>query len=373
MGKVVKHVTSALTGHKGDSKQTTKSTETNNQTQSSSNWLADEYKSRGIVSSVMNEANNYNYIPEQLAGSNANLDQGLAGLAAGVDTSVYSRARDAMLASGQGDVNAGRAGLQGAQGVMSQLMNQSQEDYDAGIKKEFNSDLVNDRKTELTNDMYEAYDAAVQGLNQRASTAGAMGSSRAGVAQGVMFGKNQLNLSKGINEINQQEETLAANRYQNFMANRLNSATGAASSYQGLMNTGNTEYNQGMTYADKFNSAVTQNYQNQFTAGQYQRSIEQEQLNINRQNQEQAQTPALNRLMKMNQGLAPMASWSQVGNVNGTSNGTNVTTTPGQGGNLLGGLLQTGMSAAGSYMGMGSTGSGIMGMFGGAFGNTYGR
>lgn len=71
---------------------------------------------------------------------------------------------------------------QGAQGVKDI----SGQDINQLSSQLYDSDLVKQQKSQLKQDLQEQEAGQIQALNQRAAQAGAMGSSRAGVTQGVI-------------------------------------------------------------------------------------------------------------------------------------------------------------------------------------------
>lgn len=369
MGSVVKHVTGALTGHSGGSKQTTK--ETSNTNQQSQSWLQNNPQYQQLETNALNEANNFNMPQYQLAGLNANEQSALSKLAMGVDTGQYKQASDLLLGQGQQAYKSGTDILSGAYGTLNQLGNMSQSDYQNMMKSEYNSDLVKEQINQMTGDVNQNYALQVEGLNQQASGSGNMGNSRAGVTQGRFAEAAQKAIASGSVQYRQAEESQAYNRLNSYLGQRMGAATSLAGIGQSQQQLGLNAYGQGMNYFNQYNQAQTQNAQNQLTVGQFYQNRQQQELDIARQNQIQAQSPALTRLSYFNQTFLPMANLQTTGSASGT--GTTVTTQPGQGGNLLGGLMGAGMSAAGSYFGMGSVGQMFMGAAGSQFGNTYGR
>lgn len=368
MGSVVKHVTGALTGHSGGSKTTTKEKSNSNSSQES--WLEKNPQYQGLQNNALNEAQHFNMPTYQLAGSNTNLNQGLAGLAKGINTSGYYNAANQMENQGNQLYGQGNTNLNTAYGNYQNLSNLSQTDMQNMLKNEYDSDLVNAEIKGASRDINEQYQDQVSALNQQANIAGGMGNSRAGVAQGVMAGKAQAAIGNASVNFRSQEENAASQRINNYLGMQQNVAGSMAGIGQNQMSMGNQMYGAGMGYYNQGNMATTQNYQNQFTAGQFQQSQAQQALDIARQNQMMAQSPALARLSYYNQTLLPMAGLSGTGT--NTSSGTSTAQSPGQGANLLGGFMGTGMSALGSKMGMGDQGSSMIGAFGSMFGNSYG-
>lgn len=367
MGSVVKHVTGALTGHSGGG--TTKSSEkssTNNQQES---WLERNPQYQQLQNNALAEANQFNTPEYQLAGSNNWLNSGMAGLAQGQDTSGYLNAFNQMQQQGQSEYNTGNNRLNQGYDQYSKLANMSQSDYQNMLNSEYNSDLVKSQIAGATQDIEDTYAHQVQGLNQSAVMHGGMGNSRAGVAQGVMAGKAQQAIANASVQYRSQEESAAANRLQSYLGMQQNVAGSMAGIGQNQMAQGLQQYGAGMGYYGQYNQANTQNLQNMVTAGQWQQQQAQQQIDVNRQNTILRQSPALARLAYYNQSLLSMANLQTFGT--GTSEGSSKSTTPGQGGNMLGGLMGMGGSALGGYFG-GPMGAQIGGSLGSSFGNSYG-
>ncbi|WBM71928.1 hypothetical protein OH773_06720 [Buttiauxella sp. WJP83] len=364
MGKVVK----SLTGHGGGG--TTKTKENSTKTESQQSWLEQNKQYQTLQNNALNEANNFNMPQYQLAGANNNIDQALAGLGQGVDTQGYKDAYLQMLSQGQGQYNQGSNALSSALGKLNQIGNMSQADYQNMMKSEYNSDLVNQEIEQLKGDVNDQYQDQVQHLNQQANMAGGMGNSRAGVAQGVMAGQAQKAIASGSVQYRVAEEQQAYNRLNSYMNQQSSAANNIAQIGSNMSSQGLQMYGAGMGYYSQYNQAQTQNLQNQFQAGQYQRQMQQQQYDVNRQNELIRQSPALQRLSYYNQSFLPMANLSTSGS--GTFTGTGENKTPGQGGNLLGGLMGMGGAMLGQHYGMSDTGTGMMSMFGGMAGNAFG-
>ena len=372
MGKVVKKISSVFTGKKGGGE--TKSTETSNNQQSSTNssesWLQKNPQYQALEQNALNEAQGFNMPQYQLAGENDNIKQALAGLSAGTDTQEYKDAAAYLKQQGMSQQQLGQQNQSNATNILDQFKNMSQDDYRQMVANEYDNDLVRSQISGATQDINDQRDQALQGINQRASTSGAMGSSRAGVASGVAIGKALNAVGNASVQYRTAEEANAANRLNSYMNLRTNTANSYANIGQAQQTQGLNQYNQGMGYLNQANQLQTQNYQNQLTAGQLQRSMDQNALDVQRQNQISAQTPALQRLAMYNQQYLPMANLSTTGNASGTSSGTSTTIqqAPATGGNLLGGLMGMGGSALGGMFG-GGMGASMGGMLGGAFGN----
>ena len=363
MGKVVK----TLTGHGGGG--TTKTSEKSTQNQSQQSWLEQNPQYQQLQNQALSEANNFNMPAYQFAGNNENINAALAGLSKGVDTTGYKNAYEQMLSQGQDQYTSGIGSTTDALNKLNQLGGMSQADYQNMMKSEYNSDLVNQEIAQLRGDVTDQYNQQVTALNQQANMAGGMGNSRAGVAQGIIAGQAAKAIASGSVQYRVAEEQQAYNRLNSYLNMQSSTAGQLAQIGQNQAAQGLQMYGAGMGYYSQYNQAQTQNLQNQFTAGQYQRQTQQQQYDINRQNELIRQSPALQRLAYYNQTFLPMANLSTSGTGTFTGSGTNKT--PGSGGNLLGGLMGMGGSYLGGMFG-GGMGSQMGGMIGGAFGNSYG-
>ncbi|ELO4930466.1 hypothetical protein QUR06_000263 [Escherichia coli] len=372
MGSVVKHVTGALTGHSGGGKSKTTTTESSNTQNQSQSWLEKNPQYQALQNNALREANNFNMPQYQVAGQTADTRSALAALARGVDTSQYRSASQQMISQGQSAYNQGGQTLRSAQNTLNSLGNMTQKQYQDMMKSEYNSDLVKSQIAQMTSDVNDEYNSQVHALNQSANASGAMGNSRAGVAQGVMAGQAQKAIASGTVQYQTAEEQNAYNRLTGYLTQRTNVASSLASIGQNQQSQGLQQYGAGMGYYSQYNQAVTQNAQNRLTAGQAQQQYAQQVIDVNRQNALIARSPALARLAYYNQTLLPMANLSTSGTASGTGTNTSVGTQPSSGGNLLGGLMGMAGSAVGTYFG-GSMGGQMGGMLGGAFGNSYGR
>lgn len=364
MSKVVKGVL----GGGGSNK--TKSEEKAQSSNENQSWLMKNPTYTNYLNQAINEAGNYNIPQYQLAGENENMQDALNNLANGINPQGYKNAQEFMQNLGQKYLAQGDQGLQNAQGTLSQFQNMSQSDYQNMMKSEYNSDLVNSQVNQLKSEVNDTEQNQIQALNQRANMQGGMGNSRAGVAQGVIAGQAQKAIAAGTVQYQTAEEQNAYNRLTGYIGNRMNAASTQAQIAQSQLNAGYQGYNQGMNYLNQYNQATLQNWQNQLTAGNYQRQLQQQQLDVNRQNTLLSQSPSLQRLMMLNQGMLPVAGLQQFGNTSGTSNTTS--TTPNQGGGMLGSLMGMAGQGLGQWMG-GSSNGAMFGQIGGAIGGGVGQ
>lgn len=371
MGSVVKHVTGALTGKSGGGETKSSSKETASSNTNQSSWLQNNEQYKSLETNALNEAGNLNYTPEQMAQMNGNQTSALSDLAKGVDTSGYQNAYNQFNQLGNSNYQQGTNTLNNAQTKINAFANMTQSDYQNMMKSEYNSDLVKSEIADLSTNVNDQEAKSVQNLNQQAQQAGAMGNSRAGVAQGVIAGQAQKAIASGTVQFQQAEEQAAASRLQSYLGLQSQSYSQLAGIGQQQQTMGAQMLNQGMSYFNQYNQALTQNAQNRLTAGSMQQQQQQQMLDMNRRNQIAAQSPSLYRLNVMNQTYLPMAGLASTGSSNGTSTSNTTNVTPGQGGNLLGGLMGMGGSMLGGYFG-GGMGAQAGGMVGSAFGNSFG-
>lgn len=354
------------------SKKTT-TTEKTESKQEQQNWLAKNPEYVSLVNSAISEASNYNLPDYELAGPTAAQNQQLAALTKGVDLSSYQNAANYLQGLGKNDITQGQKNVSQYNNILSNIGGMTQADYSNAIQNEINGAITGNRIRDLQTNINEQTGTAINALNKQAGGSGNMGNSRAGVAQGIIQGKAAQALTQGITTIQGEEETAAANRVQSYLTNKYNAATAGLTAAQNQQQFGYNAFNQGQTYNSQFNAGYLQNIQNALTAQEQVRGYQQQQLDVNRMNQLQRMSPALNRLMYANQGLAPIANFS----TSGTSSGTTTTTQSSSGG-LGQSLMGMAGAAAGAYFsgGLGLTaaqGMGLGGMFGGMIGSGMSR
>lgn len=201
----------------------------------------------------------------------------------------------------------------------------------------YDNDTVKSQVQQLTDDGNQNLDRQVQGLNQSANSSGNMGSSRAGVAQGVMTGETNKAIARGTADIQNTARTNAYNQaigtLQNNQATNLNAANSL----------GSLGMNQGQLQAN--NAGIYQNMlQNQATAANTTQT----------QAQGQADNNWFNQVGNSNAGWDNLSKYLQtvgsIGGMGGTSNTSGSSSTSGGGSSMLS-----------TVMGAGSTGAGIIG------------
>lgn len=343
----------------GKKSSTTKSTdESKNQ-----NWLAQNKEYSALVNQGITQGSQMNIPALQGADFNSDWYNAIANLQKGADYSYLNQGADYMGGIGQSQLTSGLALQSQAQGQLSKFANMTQADFQAGMKSEYNSDLVNEQIAGLTSDVNDYTAHQVQGLNQGATSSGNMGSSRAGVAQGVIVGQGAKAVASGSLQYRTAEESAAQNRYMSYLNLQNQSASQLANLAGQQISTGSSFYNAGMGYRTQATQGFLQNQQNSINAGNLLQQQQQNQLNLQYENSLQAQSPALTRLGYMNQFLGPIANYS--------TSGTRTTTTvaPAQGNGMMGGLMGAAGAVAGAYFG-GPMGAQLGASLGGAVGNS---
>ncbi|EKA7615245.1 hypothetical protein OL383_004430 [Salmonella enterica] len=301
--------------------------------------------------------------PYQLAEYSQQFNQAQANLLKGVSTGDLEAAQTYMQNLGQSQLTQGLQGQSSAQGMLSRIANMTTEDYQKGFASEFNSQLVKDQISAATEDINAQRDQAIFDLNQNATASGNMGSSRSGIAQGVIVGQAARAVGQASVQYRTAEEQNAQNRYMSYLGMQQNSATSLASLAQNQISTGYSAYNQGVSYGTQRNALWLQNQQNAYNVGLQQQQRQQSILDINRQNAFMLQSPALARLQQYGGIVAPFGSAGSVG----TS--TKTTVTPGQS-SIFGGLMGAAGAAVGAFYG-GPEGAAVGGSLGGSLGNSF--
>lgn len=184
---------------------------------------------------------------------------------------VYSQPGQFLTSNGQSSVSNALGQLKTIQGMGSS-------DYNKLISEYTNSDLVNQQKNVVQQDINNELASQLQNINQNASQTGNMGSSRAGVASGVASGKASEAWAKALVNINQNAYSNAQNLMNTQLGNQLATSSG-------LLNWGTSAYNQGADY-------------------------NQQAADVNRMNTMMRQNPALYQAAQINTMLPGLASLS---------------------------------------------------------------
>ncbi|EMC1489665.1 hypothetical protein VAA96_004543 [Salmonella enterica] len=323
----------------GKSKKTTEKKE-----ETQKDLLGSNKEFVSLFNRAVTEGNNMSVPQYEYAGLSDQTNQAISRLLEGVDLSDYKTAQDYMQNLGQSQLTSGLNLQSQAQNQLTSLANMSNEDYSNLIKGQFNNSLVQEQLAAATADINDERNQAIYDLNQSASLSGNMGSSRSGIAQGVIEGKALRAVGSASVQYRTAESAAATQRVQNLLGLRQSSASTLANLAQSQISTGYGAYNQGMGYLSQYQAGYLQNQQNAVNAGLLQQQQRQNMLDYSRQNQILLQSPALARLGIMSPILSPLARSSTFG----TS--TTTTTAPAANG-MMGGIMGAAGAAAGAYFG----------------------
>lgn len=266
---------------------------------------------------------------------------------------------------GQGMAGSGQGNLGAASDAYGKYAGMTQEDYQGMISGAMNSDLVQRQKEMSNRNIQDTLNSNVQQLNQQSTASGNMGSSRAGVAQGVMTSKAMQAQSDANLAIDQNAYQNAISSVNNQISSSLSGASGLGSLGQFQVGQGMQGVNQGTNWLNQIQQNNISDLNNMFTAGTIRQQNAQNQANVNWQNQVNSQNPALTQWQQLVNALGPAAGWST------HATGKNTATVSGGGGGIggaLGGLAGAGIggyfgSGAGAMAGSG-VGSGLGSLFG---------
>ncbi|EBA3920934.1 hypothetical protein EE88_21635 [Salmonella enterica] len=343
-------------------KKKSSSTKTTENTQNQ-NWLAQNKEYTSLVNQGISEGNRMNIPGYEIAGFGSQYNTAANNLLNGADYDYLTNAADYFGGIGKNQLTSGLNLQNQAQAGLSRFANMTQADFDKGIAAEYNSDLVNQQIAGLKSDINDQYQSAISDLNLNAAGSGNMGSSRAGVAQGVLGGQYMKAVSSGSLAYRTAEESAATNRYQSLLGYQQQGVSQLANMANQQIGYGSQFANQAVGYQNQYTAGWLQNQQNAMNVGATQQAYQQQLLDVNRQNQLLLQSPALARLGYMNQYLGPIANYS--------TSGTRTTTTvaPPQGNGLMGGIMGAAGAVAGAYFG-GPMGAQLGASLGGAVGNS---
>lgn len=269
-------------------------------------WLLNQLKP--LITQSINSATGYQ--DQLLAGLTDEQKEALEALSTGSyttqaqqDARWLQEAGLASLASGQGILDEAR---QNYYNTMEQYTGQN---YQNLVNSYYNSDIVNQQIGIAERKVNEQVASGVQQLNQQAVASGNIGSSRAGVSEGVLRAKGAEALG----------DTTA-----NIQAGMYNTALGAAQAQaeQALygaarnpyaeagINQINQGYNLFNTASNNLYGIAANNVQNQLAAGEYYQAWNQQQLDNDYYNQLMASNPALYKLQTLLPVIGGTAGWS---------------------------------------------------------------
>lgn len=342
--------------HKSSSTKTTENT-------SNQNLLAQNKDFMNTFNAANQELATANPQQQLLADYSQSFYNAENNLLKGIDLSDYRNAQNYMQNLGTQQLNSGNALMNTAQGTLSRIAGMTTEDYQKGFASEYNSDLVNQQIAAATADINEQKNQSIYDLNQGATSSGNMGSSRSGVAQGVIEGKALRAIGSASVQYRTAEEQNAQNRYMSYLGMQQSSAQGLASIAGQQQSLGYNAYNQGMSYLNQYNQNYLQNQQNAYNVGLQQQQRQQQALNVGQYNSWILSNPALARLQQYGGIVAPFQ--------NAGTTGTRTTTTvaPSQGNGLMGGIMGAAGAVAGGFFG-GPMGASLGASIGGSIGQS---
>ncbi|EEO8179063.1 hypothetical protein G7D34_003694 [Salmonella enterica] len=343
-------------GKKGGSKQTTDKKEEN------TNWLMKNTNYTNQANQGILEGSQMNIPALEAAQYSSQFYNALGNMQQGLDLSGYEDYQSFYDVTGRSMLAKGQAQEDQSTAFLSNIQNMTGDQYRQMFSDEYNSDLVNEQIAGAAGDINRAYEKQVSGLNLNAAGSGNMGSSRAGVAQAVLGSEAQQNVARASLQYRTAEESAAESRLTSRLGMQTNAANTLANIGQNNVAQGIGLYSQGYGVYQGYNQAQLSNWNNAMYAGQTQQSIQQQQLDIQRQNLLAAQSPSLQRLGYMNQFLGPMAGYQTFG----TS--TTTTTTPAQKNGFMGTVMGAVGTGVGAYFG-GPVGAQIGGSLGSAVGS----
>lgn len=342
-------------------KSSPKQTSTSSSSQSS--WLYDNKDMQSLLNNVI--SNSQGMPDYQYAGLNDTQRNALEALISGRDQSTLQGQSEYLNDQSIKFSSAGLNQANDAAATFNRYSNMSNADYNQMIADATNSGLVNTQKEISTRNIQKALDKNVNQLNQAASGTGNMGSSRAGVAQGVMTGE-------AMTAIGDANAAIDQNAYQNAI-NSVNNQIGSSLSAAGQLSSQGLNFSQmgmsGLNSSMGWNNQILNNkiadLNNMFSAGSIYQQDSQNNMNTNWYNQINKDNPYLGQFQLLYNTLGGTAGWS----TSGTGTSTSKTSGGSSGfGGALGGLAGAGI---GGWLG-GSTGAGIGSSVGGSFGSIFG-
>lgn len=277
-----------------------------------------------------------NWFDRELPDLSPDMREALSSMAESGKLGDVASKLDQMTDSGMQNTDLASKGLgQLAQGGISV------EDITGLASQLYDNKLVDSQKEQLAKDINKQYEGQVHGLNQQAGATGNMGSSRAGVTQGVMAGKANEAMARGGAEI---ENAARQNAYNQSLATlQGNQGTNLAAS-QGLGQLGMGQTGLGATSGNLYQQMLG----NKLNAAGIDQS---------RQDQ-QAANNWFNQMGNANAGWDNLSKYlgmtGAIGGMGGTSH-TQGTVSQGGGGGMMGGL-NTALGIGSTIAGMGGQG-----------------
>lgn len=273
-------------------------------------WLLNQLKP--LITQSIEGASSYQ--EQGLAGLTDEQKQALEALASGSYTTQANRdnvwlqeAGLSSLASGQGILEEAR------QNYYDTMYQYTGNNYKKLVDSYYNSDLVNQQIGIAERKVNEQIAGGVQQLNQQATAMGNLGSSRAGVAEGVLRAKGAEALGDTTANIQTGMYNTALGAAQAQAEQALGAAARNPYAEAGL-NQMNQGYNLFGTAANNLYGIAANNVQNQLLAGEYYQGWNQQKMDNDYYNQLMATNPALYKLQTLLPVIGGTAGWSTTTN-----------------------------------------------------------
>lgn len=295
------------------------------------NWLTDQFNQVGSGVPLYDREQWNKYQQDAIAGLGGNNQQfinQMGGLTGGFGQ---------MAGAGWNQMQQGANAMSGLYGQGGLLTQQGMLDAAKGF---YDSDLVGSQVNQLGTQLQDMLGGEIQALNQRAAASGGMGSSRAGVAQGVATGKAADAFASGSAQIQNAARQAALGQAMQLGQQQLGAA-------QGQMQFGNQMLSGAMSGIaggiQAGNQMTIQGLMNQLAAGGLMQQEGQANKDLDRLNQMIKNNPSLAGMSQLLPFLTAMSGWNTTTNQTGTVTGGG----PSTGQQLLG----AGVSLGGALLG----------------------
>lgn len=287
-------------------------------TSTSSSWLLDLLKPMisGAISGV-------GTIPENvLAGMTDAQKEALDKLTQGQDWSGMQQGAGQLGSWAQGQMgnanNMQNQGMADYRDIMDKLQGGGFNDM---VNNMYNSDLVQAQKENIGKDIQSGLNKSVQALNQQSSGSGNMGSSRAGVAQGVMTGEAMDAYAKGAAGIESNAWNTAVQSAGQQAGQMMQGALGGINSGNQMFGQAGNMFNSSMGWGSNIMGGMLQDTTNKFQAGSIQQQWNQAQIDNDRLNQMIKNNPQLAQLQLLLPIIGGTAGWGGTTSGSGSNSG----------------------------------------------------
>lgn len=226
------------------------------------------------------------------------------------------------MASGMGQAGWGQ--LQSGLGQMGSLFGEggalTQQGMLDSMSNFYDSEMVQSQMNQLGKDVGDQLGKAVQGINQGASASGGMGSSRAGVMEGVATGKAADAIASGSASIQNAARENAFAQAMGLGQQQLAGAQAQIQFGQSMMGAANQAANQMGGWYGQMGSMGRQDVLDKLGAAGVLQQEGQANKDQAYMNQLKNSNPGLYNMLMLQQALNPMAGWSQTTTGSSTSN-----------------------------------------------------